>query len=92
METSLGSIDDFIHISVDGPEAWVSLHPGQFLEAIQSAPLDEIEMKIWTEYRPVLLTCGDWTVVQTPMADQETAEKYQEYRREELTKEEEDDF
>ena len=83
METQDGEMHDEIECSISGDSVMVQMFPPHFLQILQTAPQDQIEMKIWSPFQPVLFTCGDdWTVIQAPVGDREVAEQWEKSKKE----------
>lgn len=80
IDTSEGGLDDTVLVEeVRGNDVWILMHSGLLLEALRAAPRDEVLIKVWAEYQPLLITCPgtNWAVLQTPMATKEIAEKWE---------------
>ena len=83
METQDGEMHDEMSCDIRGDTVMVQMFPPHFLQIIQTAPQDQIEMKIWSPFQPVLFTCGDdWTVIQAPVGDREVAEQWEKSKKE----------
>lgn len=83
MSTQDGEMCDKLDCTVSGESMMVQMFPPHFLQILQAAPQEHIEIKIWSSFQPVLFTCGDdWAVVQAPVGDREVAEKWEKSKRE----------
>ena len=83
METQDGEMHDELGCDVSGDPVFVQMFPPHFLQILQTAPQDQIEIKIWSPFQPVLFTCGDdWAVIQAPVGDRDTAEQWEKSKKE----------
>jgi DNA polymerase III sliding clamp (beta) subunit (PCNA family) len=91
LDTSNGSMEDRVTCKeLSGKPCTIMVHPAHLLEAVQTAPYDELTIKISEPFKPLVMLSGEWTMIQTPMGDQKTAEQWEANRIKE--KEKEDDF
>jgi len=91
LDTSSGAMDDRIEcVELKGKPATIMVHPAHLLEAVRTAPYDEVTIKISEPFKPLVMECEDWIMIQTPMGDKKTAEQWAKNRVKEI--EEEDDF
>lgn len=83
METQDGEMHDELECGISGDPVMVQMFPPHFLQILQTAPQDQIEIKVWSAFQPVLFTCGDdWAVIQAPVGDREVAEQWEKSKKE----------
>lgn len=82
MDTSDGDMCDTLKCDVVGEPIMVQVFPPHILQILQTAPGNDIEMRIWGHSHPVLFLCGkDWSVIQAPVGDKQAAEEWQRRRK-----------
>ena len=83
METQDGEMHDEVNCDIRGDAVMVQMFPPHFLQILQTAPQDQIVIKIWSPFQPVLFTCSDdWAVIQAPVGDRDTAEQWEKSKKE----------
>jgi len=76
MSTQDGDMCDKLECDISGDPVMVQMSPSHLLQIMQTAPQDQVEIKIWSPFRPVLFTSGeDWAVIQAPVGDSEVREQ-----------------
>ena len=89
MKTQDGEMHDELGCNIIGDPVMVQMFPPHFLQILQTAPQDQVEIKIWSAFQPVLFTCGDgWAVIQAPVGDREIAEQWEKSKKETYGEEE----
>jgi len=82
MKTSEGDMCDKIDGKVIGNPISILVSPGHLLQILQTAPEDQIDIKIWSPFQPLLFTSGEsWIVVQAPLGDREAVEQWEQQRQ-----------
>jgi DNA polymerase III sliding clamp (beta) subunit (PCNA family) len=83
MGTQDGEMHDELECDISGDAVIVQMFPPHFLQILQTAPQDQIEIRIWSPFQPVLFSCGDdWTVIQAPVGDRGVAEQWEKSKKE----------
>ena len=82
MKTSEGDMCDKIDGEVVGNPISILVSPSHLLQLIQTAPEDQIDIKMWSPFQPMLFTSGEsWIVVQAPLGDREAVEQWEQQRQ-----------
>ncbi len=86
IKTIGGGMDDQLHDQdIEGPNMIILVNPQQLHQAIMACPTEEITLRMFSPFEPIVITSSDenigWTVVQTPMGSKEVHAKWEEAQK-----------